>query len=211
MLKFASLCTQLSRGFATKLQAASTKNTKDSAGRHLGTKKLGGEYVYPNDIIIRQRGFKWKPGHNTLHGRDHTIHATKEGYVKFTKSYKDGRKTTAVHVIPEQRMNTVFRPARPYCYHPELYPELAKYNPEPTNFPIPQREPIQRKMLRDDYPVMSSVPIEQIVINAPNWTRQRTQHWGKVWSKRPQISQEAMIANETEERLNRIKEWVNSK
>lgn len=57
------------------MQAASTNKTKDSAGRRLGVKKFGDEEVFPNDIIIRQRGFKWKPGKNTLVGKDHTIHS----------------------------------------------------------------------------------------------------------------------------------------
>jgi large subunit ribosomal protein L27 len=29
----------------------------------------------PNDIIARQRGFKWKPGKNVIVGKDHTIHS----------------------------------------------------------------------------------------------------------------------------------------
>lgn len=41
----------------------------------LGTKKLGGNEVFPMDILVRQRGFKWHPGENTYVGRDHTIHA----------------------------------------------------------------------------------------------------------------------------------------
>lgn len=61
--------------FATKMSASSTQKTKDSAGRRLGVKKFGSEEVFPNDILIRQRGFKWKPGKNTSVGRDHTIHA----------------------------------------------------------------------------------------------------------------------------------------
>jgi large subunit ribosomal protein L27 len=44
------------------MQASSTSNTKDSAGRRLGLKKFGGEEVMPGDIIARQRGFKWKTG-----------------------------------------------------------------------------------------------------------------------------------------------------
>ena len=63
------------RFFASKMQAGSTKNTKDSAGRRLGVKKFTGEEVFPDDIIIRQRGFKFHPGTNTYYGRDHTIHS----------------------------------------------------------------------------------------------------------------------------------------
>jgi large subunit ribosomal protein L27 len=42
-------------------------------------KKFGGHEVYPNDILARQRGWFWRPGNNTYTGKDHTIHAQKEG------------------------------------------------------------------------------------------------------------------------------------
>jgi len=29
----------------------------------------------PNDIIARQRGFKWKTGKNVIIGKDQTIHS----------------------------------------------------------------------------------------------------------------------------------------
>ncbi len=80
------------RFYASKMQASSTQNTKDSAGRRLGylwfqyrLKKFGNQEVMPNDIIARQRGFKWKPGNNIIIGKDHTIHSACEGIVKFRK------------------------------------------------------------------------------------------------------------------------------
>ena len=77
--------TKITRNFATKMQASSTSKTKDSAGRRLGVKKFGGEEVFPNDIIIRQRGFKWKPGKNTASGLDHTIHSRVEVKSRYFK------------------------------------------------------------------------------------------------------------------------------
>lgn len=74
------------RYFASKMQASSTQNTKDSAGRRLGIKKYGGEEVMPGDIIVRQRGFKWKSGKNVIVGKDQTIHAKVEGIVHFRES-----------------------------------------------------------------------------------------------------------------------------
>ena len=87
--------------------------------------------MYPNDIIIRQRGFKWRAGLNTNVGRDHTIHSKIEGQVKFTKEYIEGVKYTTVHVLPALITKNKLKNVHPYMYHPELYPELAKYNPEP--------------------------------------------------------------------------------
>ena len=65
------------------MQASSTQNGRDSIGRRLGLKKFGGEEVYPNDIIARQRGFKWKTGENVVVGKDQTVHAACEGIVQF--------------------------------------------------------------------------------------------------------------------------------
>lgn len=63
-------------GFATKLMGGSTSNKKDSAGRRLGLKKWGhSTEIFENEILARQRGFKWHPGMHTRAGKDHTIHS----------------------------------------------------------------------------------------------------------------------------------------
>ena len=124
---------RLVRGFASKMQAGSTKNNKDSAGRKLGVKKLGANEVQPNDILIRQRGLKWHAGNNTVVGKDHTIHSTVEGYVIFersTRAFNNKKKKHIIHVVPRESANRVRRPP-PYVYHPELFPERAANNPEP--------------------------------------------------------------------------------
>ena len=133
----------LSRGFASKMQAGSTKNNKDSAGRHLGVKKLGGNEVQPGDIIARQRGFKWHPGQNTYVGKDHTIHSRIEGVVQFERSHrawKLKKKKYIMHVVPHESANKLRRP-RPYCYHPELFPERAERNPAPYQLKVNQTIP----------------------------------------------------------------------
>ncbi len=76
---------------AHKKAGGSTRNGRDSAGRRLGVKKFGGEVVVPGNIIIRQRGTKYRPGKNVSIGKDHTIFAIKEGVVSFTK--KSGNKS----------------------------------------------------------------------------------------------------------------------
>ena len=74
---------------AHKKAGGSSRNGRDSAGKRLGVKKFGGEVVSPGNIIIRQRGTKYKPGLNVGLGRDHTIFALIEGRVEFKKSFKD--------------------------------------------------------------------------------------------------------------------------
>lgn len=71
---------------AHKKGQGSVKNGRDSHSKRLGVKKFGGEVVISGNIIIRQRGTKWKPGKNVYMGKDHTIHARAEGNVYFDQS-----------------------------------------------------------------------------------------------------------------------------
>ncbi|PLB33387.1 mitochondrial 54S ribosomal protein bL27m [Aspergillus candidus] len=64
-------------------QGAGNRHSRDPAGKRLGAKRSGGEYVVPGCIIFRQRGTKWFPGENCALGRDHTIYATEAGYVRY--------------------------------------------------------------------------------------------------------------------------------
>ena len=68
---------------AHKKAGGSTRNGRDSASQRLGVKKFGGERVKPGNIIVRQRGTKFRPGINVGIGRDDTLFATADGVVKF--------------------------------------------------------------------------------------------------------------------------------
>jgi len=63
--------------------AGTSKNLKDSKPKMLGVKIYGDQYAKMGDIIVRQRGQKYRSGVNTLMGRDHTIFAVKDGSVQF--------------------------------------------------------------------------------------------------------------------------------
>ena len=84
---------------AHKKAGGSSRNGRDSAGRRLGVKKFGGESVRAGNIIVRQRGTKFKPGQNVGLGKDHTIFALIDGFVKF-KTGKDGR--SFVSIVSEE-------------------------------------------------------------------------------------------------------------
>lgn len=64
-------------------QGTANRHSRDPAGKRLGAKRSGGEYVVPGCIIFKQRGSKWFPGENCGMGRDHTIYATQAGYVRY--------------------------------------------------------------------------------------------------------------------------------
>ncbi|MBA4801834.1 MULTISPECIES: 50S ribosomal protein L27 [Euryhalocaulis] len=80
---------------AHKKAGGSSRNGRDSAGRRLGVKKSGGQSVIPGNIIIRQRGTKYRPGENVGIGKDHTIFAKIAGVVTFGRG-KNDRPTVSV-------------------------------------------------------------------------------------------------------------------
>jgi large subunit ribosomal protein L27 len=63
----------------------------------LGVKVFAGERVSGGEIIVRQRGTRFRPGEGTGLGRDHTIFATAAGTVEF----KPSRKGRTVSVLQD--------------------------------------------------------------------------------------------------------------
>jgi large subunit ribosomal protein L27 len=82
---------------AHKKAGGSSRNGRDTEGRRLGLKKFGGERVIAGNIILRQRGTRWKPGSNVGLGRDHTIFALIDGHVTYQHK-SEGR--VHVSVLP---------------------------------------------------------------------------------------------------------------
>ncbi len=70
---------------AHKKAGGSTKNGRDSKAKRLGVKRYGGEVVLSGNILVRQRGTHYHAGVNVGIGKDHTLFATTEGRVLFTK------------------------------------------------------------------------------------------------------------------------------
>jgi len=84
---------------AHKKGAGSTKNGRDSNPRNLGVKRSGGQYVKAGDILIRQQSLKFKPGKNVGCGRDYTLYALSEGYIKFKTVQKQVKKYKMVDIL----------------------------------------------------------------------------------------------------------------
>jgi large subunit ribosomal protein L27 len=87
---------------AHKKSGGSSRNGRDSAGQRLGVKKFGGEAVLAGNIIVRQRGTKWRAGDNVGVGKDHTLFALVNGAVKFVTKRDD---RTYVTVVPAMETN----------------------------------------------------------------------------------------------------------
>ena len=69
---------------AHKKGSGSTKNGRDSNAQRLGVKVYGNQPVKAGGIVVRQRGFSFRPGHSIGVGKDYTLFALNDGLVDFT-------------------------------------------------------------------------------------------------------------------------------
>ena len=81
---------------AHKKGVGSSRNGRDSNPQYLGVKKYGGETVVAGNILVRQRGTKFHPGHNVGRGKDDTLFALADGVVTFERRGRD-RKQVSVY------------------------------------------------------------------------------------------------------------------
>jgi large subunit ribosomal protein L27 len=82
---------------AHKKAGGSTKNGRDSESKRLGVKIYGGEAIIAGNIIVRQRGTRFHAGTNVGLGRDHTLFAKKDGFVKFERKGPKNRQFVSVY------------------------------------------------------------------------------------------------------------------
>ena len=83
---------------AHKKAGGSSRNGRDSNAQRLGVKKYGGQSVLAGNILVRQRGWKIRPGVNVGAGRDDTLFALADGVVRFRQVTKDRK---CVDVVTE--------------------------------------------------------------------------------------------------------------
>jgi large subunit ribosomal protein L27 len=82
---------------AHKKGLGSSRNGRDSNAQRLGVKVFAGQVVSGGEIIVRQRGTRFKPGDGTGIGKDDTIFAKRAGVVDFST----GRRGRRVSVLPQ--------------------------------------------------------------------------------------------------------------
>ena len=85
---------------AHKKAGGSTKNGRDSESKRLGVKIYGGQKIIAGNIIVRQRGTRVHAGQNVGLGRDHTLFAKKDGFVKFQRKGPKNRQFVSVVDAP---------------------------------------------------------------------------------------------------------------
>jgi large subunit ribosomal protein L27 len=80
---------------AHKKGLGSSRNGRDSNPKMLGVKIFAGQSVNGGEIIVRQRGTRFRPGDGVGLGRDHSIFAKRPGVVQFTT----GRRGRTISVV----------------------------------------------------------------------------------------------------------------
>lgn len=78
---------------AHKKGQGSSRNGRDSNGQRRGVKRFGGEQVISGNIIVRQVGNRFHAGRGVGQGKDYTLYALIDGYVRFDR---DGRRVNVV-------------------------------------------------------------------------------------------------------------------
>jgi large subunit ribosomal protein L27 len=81
---------------AHKKGLGSSRNGRDSNAKRLGVKVFAGQTVSGGEIIVRQRGTRFKPGDGVGIGSDDTIFARSAGVVEF----KAGRRGRVISIAP---------------------------------------------------------------------------------------------------------------
>lgn len=84
---------------AHKKGGGSSRNGRDSQSKRLGVKRFDGQAVNAGTILVRQRGTRIKPGQNVGLGKDYTIYAMTDGFVKFEPVSRSQKR---VSVYPER-------------------------------------------------------------------------------------------------------------
>ena len=83
---------------AHKKGLGSSRNGRDSNAKRLGVKVFAGQTVSGGEIIVRQRGSRFKAGTGVGMGRDDTIFARSAGTVEF----KRGRRGRVISISPDE-------------------------------------------------------------------------------------------------------------
>ena len=70
---------------AHKKAGGSSRNGRDSQGQRLGVKRFDGQFILAGNILVRQRGSSFHAGENVGTGKDYTLFALTDGFVKFSR------------------------------------------------------------------------------------------------------------------------------
>ncbi len=83
---------------AHKKGLGSSRNGRASNAKRLGVKVFAGQSVTGGEIIVRQRGTRFRPGEGAGIGKDDTIFAQRAGTVQFAR----GRRGRVVNIVASE-------------------------------------------------------------------------------------------------------------
>ena len=83
---------------AHKKGLGSSRNGRDSNAKRLGVKIFAGQVVNGGEIIVRQRGTRFRSGEGAGVGKDDTIYAARAGVVQFSS----GRRGRVISIEPSE-------------------------------------------------------------------------------------------------------------
>jgi large subunit ribosomal protein L27 len=79
---------------AHKKGVGASRNGRDSNPNYLGVKRFSGQFVTTGTMLVKQRGTKLHPGVNVGRGKDDTLYALTDGFVKFERLGKKRKKVS---------------------------------------------------------------------------------------------------------------------
>jgi large subunit ribosomal protein L27 len=92
---------------AHKKGVGSSRNGRDSKPKYLGVKRYDGQVVKAGEVLVRQRGTKYMPGQNVGVGRDHTLFALQQGFVKWQPYSREKRMVSIMAPAAQPAPSTV--------------------------------------------------------------------------------------------------------
>jgi len=133
---------------AHKKGVGSSDNGRDSKSKRLGVKLFGGQVAVAGNILVRQRGTRFHPGENVYMGRDHTLHASIDGVVVFTRKRDDRNYVSVLPQVaevvdtpaPAKKAAPKSAPA-PKAEAPAVAPEVAEAAEEKKAAPKKEKAP----------------------------------------------------------------------
>ncbi len=90
---------------AHKKGLGSSRNGRDSNAQRLGVKMFAGEIVTGGEIIVRQRGLRFKAGVGVGVGKDDTLYARDAGFLDFSVK-RQGRVVSVISAEAQADLET---------------------------------------------------------------------------------------------------------
>jgi large subunit ribosomal protein L27 len=91
---------------AHKKGQGATRNGRDSNAQYRGIKVFGGERVKAGSILVRQVGSTFHAGRNVGTGKDYTLWARIDGYVRYEREGKKRKRISVYSELPEPATDT---------------------------------------------------------------------------------------------------------